>query len=87
MIVHHGVDAVRSALDNLNLHIWIVFLERADNVWEPVNGHAGKGSDSDMAGVRSLNFCDTLFQALVGIQQLADNGQQHLPLGIRNNTG
>ncbi|MPN59231.1 hypothetical protein SDC9_206952 [bioreactor metagenome] len=66
--VHHGVDAVRAPLDNLDFHIGIVLLKGADDVGKPVNRHAGKGCNPNMPRVRALDLRNVLLQVFIGAQ-------------------
>ena len=84
---HDLLNGIGTSLDDLNFHMGIILLKIPDDARQPVGRHAGVRGDADAAGVRPLDLGNILFQGLVGVQQLADDRQQHLALAVGLDAG
>ena len=67
------------AVEHFQLGLGVSTLECPDHPWQPVDGHAGKGSQPDGSGVGAADVPDQLRQLPVLLENLLHLGQHHLP--------
>lgn len=68
------------ALMERELHLRILFPKGSDQLWQPVAGNAGYGSDADNPGVESFDFPGNFLHGLVLGDGSLDKWIQLFPL-------
>ena len=67
------------AVEHFQLSLGVGALERPDHPWQPVDGHAGKGSQPDGSGVGAADVLHQLRQLPILLKNFLHFGQHHRP--------
>ena len=67
------------AVEHFQLSLGVGALERPDHPWQPVDGHAGKGSQPDGSGVGTADVLHQLRQLPILLKNFLHFGQHHCP--------